>query len=93
MKRAKVTALDVEELACHITGLDYDEIDADTSIIQEKLYDEFGCDLDQFTDLIQRLLPLIDVGSSPLTNKRYKGFSDTEKQIWLVKCEVSANDR
>ena len=45
MKLAKVDTLDVEELACHITGLDYDEIDADTTTIEEKLYEEFGCDV------------------------------------------------
>jgi hypothetical protein len=87
-KLAKVDAFDVEELACHITGLDYDEIDADTTTIEEKLYEEFGCDLEQFTDIIQRLLPMIDIGVSPLTKKRYKGFSDTEKGIWFVKMEA-----
>lgn len=90
MKLAKVDTLDVEELACHITGLDYDEIDADTTTIEEKLYDEFGCDLEQFTHIIQRLLPMIDVGASPLTKKRYKGFSDTEKGMWFVKMEVGS---
>jgi hypothetical protein len=90
MKVAKVEALDVEELACHITGLDYDEIDADTTTIEEKLYEEFGCDLEQFTHIIQRLLPMIDVGASLLTKKRYKGFFDTEKVMWLVKMEVGS---
>ncbi len=90
MKLARVSSLDVEELACHILELDYDEIDADTSVIEEKLYEEFGCDLDQFTHIIQRLLPMVDVGSSPLTQKRYKGFSDREKGIWFVKMEVGS---
>jgi hypothetical protein len=90
MKLAKVDTLDVEELACYITGLDYDEIDADTTIIEEKLYEEFGCDLEQFKHIIQRLLPMIDVGSSPLSKKRYKGFSDAEKGIWFVKMEVGS---
>lgn len=29
MKLAKISTLETEELACYITGLDYDEIDAD----------------------------------------------------------------
>ena len=90
MKLAKISTLETEELACHITGLDYDEIDADEEIIDEKLQEEFGCDLQQFTHIIQRLLPMIDVGSSPLTQKRYKGFSDTEKGMWFVKIDVSS---
>ena len=88
MKLAKISTLETEELACHITGLDYDEIDADEEIIDEKLQEEFGCDLQQFTHIIQRLLPMIDVGSSPLTQKRYKGFSDTEKGMWFVKIDA-----
>ena len=88
MKLAKISTLETEELACHITGLDYDDIDADEKIIAEKLQEEFGCDLQQFTYIIQRLLPMIDVGSSPLTQKRYKGFSDIEKGMWFIKIEV-----
>lgn len=86
--KTKLTSLEVEELACKITGLDYDEIDADTQIIEEKLYEEFEIDLENFANIISRLLPLIDVGESPLTQKVYKGFSDVEKQMWLVKTEV-----
>lgn len=90
MKLAKISTLDTEELACYITGIDYDEIDADEEVIDEKLQEEFGCDLQQFTNIIQRLLPMIDVGSSPLTQNRYKGFSDTEKKMWFVKIEVGS---
>lgn len=86
--KTKLTSLEVEELACKITGLDYDEIDADAGIINEKLHEEFNLDLEDFTEIISRLLPLIDVGSNPLTQKLYKGFSDVEKQMWLVKTEV-----
>jgi len=93
MKIAKVSTLEVEELACHITGLDYDEIDADEEIIDEKLQEEFGCDLQQFTHIIQRLLPIIDIGASPLTQKRYKGFSDIEKGVWFVKMEITNTPR
>jgi len=88
MKLARVSSIDVEELACHIIEVDYDEIGADTSVINEKLYEEFGCDLEKFTHIIQRLLPMVDVGASPLTKKRYKGFSDTEKGMWFVKMEI-----
>lgn len=86
MKKANLDRLDIEELACYLAGLDYDEIDADENIIEEHIYAEFGIDLEQFTELINRLLPMIDVGKSPLTNKRYKGFA--QPGIWLVKIEI-----
>ncbi|MFK8302665.1 hypothetical protein ACI75Y_07110 [Capnocytophaga stomatis] len=88
IKKAKVSIWDIEQLACKITGLDYDEIDADTSVIEDKLYEEFEIDLDNFAKIISRLLPLIDVGKSPLTKKVYKGFADNENNCWLVKTEV-----
>lgn len=48
----------------------------------------FGIDLDNFTELISLLLPMIDYVKSPLTNKIYKGFADTENKVWLIKTEV-----
>ena len=88
MKTARTDMLDIEELACKIADLDYDEIDADTSIIEEKLIDEFGIDLDGFQQIINRLLPLIAIGKSPITKKTYKGFSYEEEHRWLVKIEI-----
>lgn len=35
MKLAKIRTLEVEKLACHITGLDYDKIDADEETIDK----------------------------------------------------------
>lgn len=86
--RERADKYEVEELACKIIGLCYDEIDADESIINEKLNEEFYIDLDIFQDIIERLLPLIEKGKSPLTNNIFKGFADKENQIWLVKSEV-----
>lgn len=88
MKKAKISMLDLEELACKITGLDYDEIDGDTSTIEDKLYEEFEIDLEGFQELISRLMPLIDVGTSPLTGQRFKGFSDIENKCWLAKMAI-----
>lgn len=77
---------EVEELACKFLGLDYDSIDANTEIIEEKLSDEYYIDLSIFSDIVSKLLPLIDVGKSPLTDELYKGFSS--EGIWLVKMKV-----
>lgn len=92
MKKLKVEKVDlhiyeVEELACKILGIDYDEIDADEEIIDAKLMEEYQIDLYSFSDIISALLPLIDVGQSPLTDMMYKGFSESNKR-WLVKTEV-----
>ena len=88
--RVPVSEYDIEELACKILGLDIDEIDADTQIIEDKMAEEYYIDLDTFRRIIERLLPLIDVGTSGLTGERFKGFADVANKCWLVKTEVSA---
>lgn len=84
--KANVHQFDMEELACKILGIDYDEIDADTQIIEEELYNQFETDLKNFSDIVNRLLPLIDIGESPLTKEKFKGFSTG--QMWLAKVPV-----
>lgn len=89
MKKANIDSSDVLELACKISNLDYDSIDADEDIIDNKLIEEFGCGLEEFTEIVSRLLPLIDVGESPISKKIYKGFSNIEQGCWLTKMEVN----
>ena len=87
--KTRTNYLEIEELACKILGLDYDDIDADTDVINEKMDEEFFIDLDVFQNIVDRLLPLIDVGTSELTNTKFKGFADVKNKTWLVKTEVS----
>ena len=84
--KANVHQFDMEELACKILGIDYDEIDADTEVIEEELYNQFEIDLENFSEIVNRLLPLIDVGESPITKEKYKGFSAGNS--WLAKVPV-----
>ena len=79
---------EIEELACKITGLDYDEIDADTQVIEDKLMDELGIDLQQFQEIVDRLMPLIMIANSGLTESTYKGFADILNGIWFTKMKV-----
>lgn len=55
---------------------------------EQAIQDRYGIDYVGFSHLISDLMPLIDVGESPLTKKLYKGFADSERQIWLEKIEV-----
>ena len=85
IKEANAHPFEIEELACKILGIDYDEIDADTEIIENEIYEQFGIDLEIFQTVINRLLPLVDVGRSELTNTVFQGFGDGN--CWLVKIE------
>ncbi len=83
--KARTNPIDIEELACKILGLDYDEIDGDTEVIEDKILEELSIDLDYFQEIVNRLLPLIDVGTGGITETKYKGFADVKNKIWLVK--------
>ena len=48
IKKAKVDFFEMEELACKILGLDYDEIDADTNVIEEAMYEQLEMSLEMF---------------------------------------------
>lgn len=78
---------DAYDLACYICGL---TDGADFDVLEESLWDEFGIELDAFQKIVGKLLPLIDVGKSPITGQIFKGFSDTSNGygLWLVKTAV-----
>ena len=60
------------------------------SVVENALLDELNIDFDSFHEIVNRLLPLIDVGESPLTKKRFKGFSKIEDGMgcWIVRTEI-----
>jgi hypothetical protein len=77
---------DIEELACHILDLDYDEVDY--SEIEEAIYEKFDCSFETFQDIVEHLIPLADSGKSPLSGEVFQGFSKDEGdglRCWIVK--------
>lgn len=64
--------IDVFELAEVLTKLDEDKDGAQA--IEEKLVEKYGCGIDQFSELINELLPMIFVAKSPLSDQMFKGF-------------------
>ena len=76
MKKEK--RIDLEEVACAVLGLeyeDYEEADDCTEQIENILIDEMNIDLETLERIVSKLLPLIEIGKSPLTGIAYKGFS------------------
>lgn len=88
MKRAMVFPEDAMELAIQILGLD-EESEYDD--VEEKFMEEFHTDLESFSNLLGYLVPMIDVGTSPLSGKTFKGFSvslEGDNSMFIVKTEV-----
>jgi hypothetical protein len=85
---------DTEELAAYLCGLDYEDDNIESDDIENALYEKFEISFDSFHKLCEHLLPMVDVGVSPLTKERYKGFSRIDKNghgFWLLKVAVAGS--
>ncbi len=89
--------IDIEEVACAILGLeyeDYEEADDCTEQIENILIDEMNIDLETLERIVSKLLPLIEIGKSPLTGIAYKGFSrefikgSCKVRKWIAKMQI-----
>lgn len=79
---------EVEEIAKYIVGL---PDDVDGYDIDQLLFDKFEITFEQFRNVVQNLLPMIDVGTSELSGNKYIGFSKPIKgttRLWLIKMQV-----
>ncbi|WP_454944810.1 MULTISPECIES: hypothetical protein [Capnocytophaga] len=95
MKKEK--RIDIEEVACAVLGLeyeDYEEADDCTEQIENILIDEMNIDLETLERIVSKLLPLIEIGKSPLTGIAYKGFSrefikgSCKVRKWIAKMQI-----
>ena len=82
--------IDVFELVEVLTGLDEEKDGA--QVIEEKLVEKYGCDIDQFSGLINELLPMIFVAKSPLSDEMFKGFGvlDKDRKHTTALCKMKA---
>lgn len=90
-KKANISQVEVLDLAKHILGITDDELDDeldDEEYVEYKLQSKWLVSLDDFHEIISRLIPLIDYGESPLTGTIYKGFADVEEKRWLCRMKV-----
>ena len=79
----EIHEISITDLASYLCDSDIGDEDLD---MDNELQEKFGCSLESFDKLVRALVPLIDVGKSPLTDTTYKGFG--ADGMWLVKQEV-----
>ena len=72
------------DLAAYLANINPDTEDDE---IAEAFYNQYGIDVNEFNSIAEQLIHLVDVGTSPLTGERYKGFSNG-KGLWLAKIRV-----
>ncbi|ABI59738.1 hypothetical protein [Nitrosomonas eutropha] len=92
MTKFKADDLEIEELAAFLLGEELDAfIDVDGTYEYKlwlSFWEKFGVDVDDFVRTVNMLIPLINIGRSPITNTLYKGFSNSDGNLWLVKMKV-----
>ena len=85
----KMDELEALELAAHLLGIDEYADDLDEQV-EQKIYDKYQIEFDCFRVLANDLLPLCDVGQSPITKQLFRGFSIREEKHgrWLAKVDA-----
>ena len=56
--------------------------------VEQKLFDEYEISMDSFHKLICKLAPMCEVGQSPLSNKKYRGFADIENSCFIARVDT-----
>lgn len=81
--------LEALELAAHLLSIDEDADDLDEQV-EQKIYDKYEIEFHNFRVLASELLPLCDVGQSPITKKFFRGFSIREEKHgrWLARVDA-----
>lgn len=81
--------LEALELAAHLLGISEDADDLDEQV-EEKIYEKYAIEFHNFRVLAHDLLPLCDVGQSPITKEFFRGFSIREEKHgrWLAKVDA-----
>jgi hypothetical protein len=81
--------LEALELAAHLLGIDEDADDLDEQV-EQKMWEKYEIEFSNFRVLANDLLPLCDVGQSPITKELFRGFSIREEKHgrWLARVDA-----
>ena len=81
----KIDWIDAEELAAKLCELDYDY---DSDAVEQALFDKYEISFDKFHKLICDLAPMYEVGQSPLSGKKSRGFADIENACFIARVDA-----
>ncbi len=80
---------ELEELLAHIlckgNSEKADELINKEPDFEELVYDKFGISFDQFSEVVESLIPFTIKTMSPLNNKLYQGFIAKDEPIYILK--------
>ena len=78
---------DAQKLACAILGVNYDDLvdEGREDEIEEAIYVKFGIDMEQFTNIVEALLPFTPIVQAKFTGIKYHAFIDEKEGLMIVK--------
>jgi len=81
----KISYYDAEELAAKLLGFseDYEPDD-----VEQKLWDVYEISMNSFHRLICDLAPMCEVGQSPITGEKFRGFADVASHCWIARVDA-----
>ena len=75
------------EIMLHLSDITEDDYEDDIQTF-DNLAEKYGLnDYDLFCNLVKDLANMIDVGKSPLTETRYKGFAHNEMFLYRIEID------
>ena len=81
----KISDYDAEELAAKLLGFGEDY---EPDEVEQKLFDVYEISMDSFHRLISDLAPMCEVGQSPITGEKFRGFADVASQCWIARVDA-----
>lgn len=80
-----ISDYDTEELAAKLLGFSEDY---EPDEVEQKLWDVYEISMDSFHKLICGLAPMCEVGQSPITGEKLRGFADVAEQCWIARVDA-----
>lgn len=81
---------EVQELTCAILGISYDDLvnEGRENEIEEKLYEKFEISMEQFSNIVEALLPYTPIVEAAISGSKYHAFVNDKECLMYVKQKV-----
>ena len=88
MKKVKIHPIDLQEVMVYMTEK-REEYEADENFdLHQEFLNKYEITSEQLENILSVVLPMVDIGVSPLTNERYLFLADKEKHHALLKISI-----
>lgn len=87
-KEVKKIVYDCEELAAFMADAMSDYDNDDFEVVENKIYEKYNCEIDDFYNIINDLMPMMRASKSALSDQIFIGFADVNNKVFLLKKEL-----